>query len=230
MEAVETWAVVVGAGDGQRLGSDLPKAFVGLGDQPLLAYSIELFEGHPAVDGIVLAVPEGWEEPATLLADELVAGKVAVAVTGGATRARSVAAALAAVPERAAVVLVHDAARPLAGQELVDRVLGGLAEADGAVPGVPLSDTVKQTQDGAVAATLDRAQLVAVQTPQAFHAEALRRAYAREGADLDAATDCAGLVEQAGGRVAVVAGERRNLKVTEPADLELAEWWSARSS
>ena len=87
-DLLTTWAIVVAAGDGRRLGADRPKAFVGLGDRLLLAHSVEMLDDHPAVDGIVLVVPEGWEEPATLLADDLVAGKVAAAVTGGATRAR----------------------------------------------------------------------------------------------------------------------------------------------
>jgi 2-C-methyl-D-erythritol 4-phosphate cytidylyltransferase len=109
----------------------------------------------------VLVVPEGWEEPATLLADDLVAGKVAAAVTGGSTRAASVAAGLAAVPDEADLILVHDAARPFATPELVSRVLEALGHADGAVPGVALTDTVKRVSGGLVAETPDRSQLVA---------------------------------------------------------------------
>jgi 2-C-methyl-D-erythritol 4-phosphate cytidylyltransferase len=224
---VETWAVVVAAGEGTRLGSDLPKAFVGLGGRPLLAHAIELLDDHPAVDRIVLVVPEDWQEPATLLADELVAGKVADAVPGGATRAHSVAAGLARIPAEAAVVLVHDAARPLAGADVVDRVLAGLVDADGAVPGVPVTDTVKRVARGRVESTLERSALVAVQTPQEFRAEALRTAYAA-AADPASATDCASLLEQAGLPVAVVEGDPRNIKVTTAADLERAEAELAR--
>ena len=104
----------------------------------------------------MLVVPEGWEEPATLLADDLVAGKVAAAVTGGSTRAASVAAGLAAVPDDADLILVHDAARPFATPELVSRVLEALGQADGAVPGVPLTDTVKRVSAGLVVETPDR--------------------------------------------------------------------------
>jgi 2-C-methyl-D-erythritol 4-phosphate cytidylyltransferase len=171
---VETWAVVVAAGEGSRLGSDLPKAFVGLAGRPLLAYAVELFENHPAVDRIVLVVPAEWEEPATLLADELVAGKVADAVPGGATRAHSVVAGLARVPDEAGVVIVHDAARPLASAELIDRVLAGLADADGAIPGVPLADTVKRVAGGRGAETHDPAALVPLPTPHAIPAPAVR--------------------------------------------------------
>ncbi len=108
-----TWAIVVAGGDGARLGADRPKAFVRLGGRPLLAHSIDLFEDHPAVDRIVLVVPAEWEEPATLLADDLAAGKVAAAVPGGETRALSVAAGLAEVAAAAEAILVHDAARPV---------------------------------------------------------------------------------------------------------------------
>lgn len=218
-DLLTSWAIVVGAGDGRRLGDDRPKAFVGLGDQVMLAHSVRMLDDHPALDGIVLVVPEGWEEPATLLADDLVAGKVAAAVTGGSTRAASVAAGLGAVPDEADLILVHDAARPFATPELVSRVLEALGHADGAVPGVPVTDTVKRVSGGLVVETPDRSQLVAVQTPQGFRADVLRRAHAQTAEVLAAATDCASLVEAAGGTVAVVEGDPANLKVTTPADL-----------
>jgi 2-C-methyl-D-erythritol 4-phosphate cytidylyltransferase len=120
------------------------------------------------------------------------------------------------------VVIVHDAARPLARPELIDRVLGGLVEADGSVPGIPVTDTVKRIAGGLVVETLDRSQLVAVQTPQAFLAEALRQAYAQPQRSADA-TDCAALLERIGLPVAVVEGDPGNVKVTVPADLERAE-------
>jgi 2-C-methyl-D-erythritol 4-phosphate cytidylyltransferase len=130
--------------------------------------------------------------------------------------------ALAEVPEDAAVVLVHDAARPLVTEEAVARVLTPLGEGwDGAVPGLPLADTVKRVQGEAVIETVPRDDLVAVQTPQAFVAPVLRGAAAAG----DDASDCAALVERAGGRVKVVPGDPRLLKVTEPADLDLIESW-----
>jgi 2-C-methyl-D-erythritol 4-phosphate cytidylyltransferase len=221
-DLLSAWAIVVGAGEGTRLGGDRPKAFVGLGDRVLLAHSVETFEEHAAIDGVVLVVPEGWEEPATLLADDLAAGKVAAAVAGGATRAESVAAGLAEVPDDADLILVHDAARPFASAELVTRVLEALGDADGAVPGVPVTDTIKRVEHGRVAETPDRSQLVAVQTPQGFRAAALRSAYERPSNALAAATDCASLVEAAGGAVAVVAGEPGNIKITTASDLDEA--------
>jgi 2-C-methyl-D-erythritol 4-phosphate cytidylyltransferase len=156
-----------------------------------------------------------------LLAEELAASKVVSCVTGGATRAESVRAALSDVDEAALVVVVHDAARPLLEDAVVERTLGPLAEGyDGVIPVVPVSDTVKRVERGAVAETLERGGLVAAQTPQAFLAPALRRAFEE---DLDGATDCASLVERAGGRVAVVEGDPRLFKVTTRADLELVE-------
>lgn len=223
MTGENVWAVVAAAGDGRRLGQDRPKAFVKLGDRPLVAHAIELFEGHPRVDRMVVVVPEGWEEPTALLADELAAGKLVASIAGGPSRALSVAAGLAEVDDAASAVLVHDAARPFAPPELVDRVLDALEDADGAVPGLPVSDTVKRVRDGAAVETLDRAELRAVQTPQAFRAEALRRAYSGPPDDISAATDCAQLVERAGGRVVVVEGAPANLKITDAADLERAE-------
>lgn len=222
-----TWAIVAAGGEGRRLGATVPKAFVAYRGRPLLAAAISLLEDHPAVDGVVLVVPAGWEEPAALLADELAAGKVSAAVAGGDTRAASVAAGLEQVPPAAAAVLVHDAARPLATGELVSRVLAALADADGAVPGLPVTDTVKRVADGRVVETIDRGSLVAVQTPQAFRAEALRRAHAVDPQTLAAATDCAALVEAAGLRVAVVPGDPSNLKLTVAGDVAVAERMAA---
>jgi 2-C-methyl-D-erythritol 4-phosphate cytidylyltransferase len=154
-----------------------------------------------------------------LLAEELVASKVSAVVTGGATRAESVRIGLAEVPEDVLVVVVHDAARPLVDDVVIERLLGRLGEGvDGVVPGVAVRDTVKRVERSMVAETLDREALVAVQTPQAFLADRLRAAYAGQ---LGGATDCASLVERSGGRVAVVDGDPRLAKVTTAEDLEL---------
>ena len=218
-----TWALLVAAGAGERLGVDRPKAFVGLAGRPLLAESLDRLDRCPWVDAIVVAAPPGWEEPSILLSEELATTKVVACVTGGPTRAESVRAALAEVSDDALVVLVHDAARPLVDDAVVARVLGPLSEGfDGAVPVLPIPDTVKRVEDGVVVETVSRQSLFGAQTPQAFLAPSLRRAYA---GDLSGATDCASLVERAGGRVAVVEGDRRLLKVTTPEDLALVESW-----
>jgi 2-C-methyl-D-erythritol 4-phosphate cytidylyltransferase len=220
---VSVWAILVAAGRGERLGLDQPKSFAKLNDLPLLAEPLRRLDDSAWIDSIVLVAPPGWEEPAILLAEELGCGKVSACVAGGETRSDSVRAGLAEVPEDAAVVLVHDAARPLLPAKVIERVLAPLSEGwDGAVPGLPVSDTVKKVgADGAIVGTLSRDGLWVVQTPQAFAAGVLRRAVA-SGAD---ATDCAGLVEAGGGRVKVVEGDVRLLKVTTAEDLaKIASW------
>jgi 2-C-methyl-D-erythritol 4-phosphate cytidylyltransferase len=213
---VSVWAVLAAAGSGERLGGDRPKAFVRLGEQPLLAESLARLDASQWIDAIVVAAPPEWEEPAILLAEELGCGKVSTCVTGGATRADSVRLGLAEVPPDAAVVVVHDAARPLLEDAVVERVVTALGEGwDGAVPVLPLADTVKRVEGDLVVETLPRDDLRAVQTPQAFVADVLRSALT--GSDW---TDCAAAVEAAGGRVKVVDGDPRLIKVTDAADLE----------
>jgi len=202
---VSTWAIVAAGGAGSRFGG--AKQYELLGDRRVLDWALA---GAGAIaDGVVLVVPTGGDE---------ITGADAV-VSGAPTRSGSVRAGLVAVPADADVIVVHDAVRPLATVSLfhavVEAVRGG---ADGAVPGVPLHDTVKRVRDDVVAETLDRSQLVAVQTPQAFGAAILRRAH-ETGAE---AGDDAALVEAVGGRVVVVAGDPRNLKITTPADLVAA--------
>ena len=220
---MSVWAILVAAGRGERLGLDHPKAFAKLGEDPLLAEPLRRLDDSEWIDAIVLVAPPGWEEPSILLAEELGCGKVSACVPGGDTRADSVRAGLAEVPEDAVVVLVHDAARPLLPEDVIERVLAPLADGwDGAVPGLPMSDTLKRVApDGTVLETVERDSLYAVQTPQAFPADVLRRAVS-SGAD---ATDCAGLVEASGGRVKVVPGDPLLLKVTTTDDLaKIASW------
>ena len=217
---MSVWAVLVAAGRGERLGEDRPKAFVRLGDLPLLAEPLRRLDESDWIDAIVVVAPPEWEEPAILLAEQLGASKVSACVTGGETRTASVRAGLAEVPEDAAVVLVHDAARPVLPDQVVERVIAALGEGyDGAVPALPLTDTVKRVRDGVVTETLARDDLVAVQTPQGFVASVLRGALDGDG------PDCASLVEANGGRVRVVEGDERLLKVTTRADLERVAAW-----
>jgi 2-C-methyl-D-erythritol 4-phosphate cytidylyltransferase/2-C-methyl-D-erythritol 2,4-cyclodiphosphate synthase len=153
------------------------------------------------------------------LAEELGCGKVVEAVTGGETRAASVAAAVAVVPDDTAVILVHDAARPVLPEQVIERVLTALNEGwDGAIPVLPIADTVKRIESDSVMETLEREGLAVAQTPQAFVAPVLRGALSD-----DDATDCSALVEARGGRVKAVPGDPRLLKVTDPADLEAVE-------
>lgn len=207
----KVWSIVVAGGAGTRFGDR--KQFSSLGGRPVLEWAVEACRTSSA--GVVLVLPADLDDPDSHGADALVAG--------GPTRADSVRCGLAAVPDDAEVIVVHDAARPLASPRLFDAVIAavGADGVDGAVPGVPPSDTIKAV-DGAgnVTRTLDRSTLVAVQTPQAFRAGALRRAHGQ--AD-PGATDDAMLVEALGGTVRVVPGEPANLKITDPDDLDAAE-------
>jgi 2-C-methyl-D-erythritol 4-phosphate cytidylyltransferase len=225
---MSVWAILAAAGRGDRLGLDRPKAFAPLNDRPLIAESLERLDASEWIEGIVVAAPPEWEEPCILVAEEVAAGKVAATVTGGESRSESVRNALAEVPADAAVVLVHDAARPLITEEVIERLVTALADGwDAALPALPIADTVKRVEGEAVTETLDRDGLVTVQTPQAFVATALRQALADPTLQhsVTKSPDCAALVEARGGRVRIVEGDRRLLKVTEPGDLEFVTSW-----
>jgi 2-C-methyl-D-erythritol 4-phosphate cytidylyltransferase len=200
------WGIVVAAGRGSRFGA--PKQFVALNGMRLVDRAVTTASG--ACDHVVVVLPPGepWAGP-----------PVTVTAVGGETRSDSVRSGLASVASDADVVVVHDAARPLATARLFAAVVDAVrAGADAAVPGISLSDTVKRVDGDRVVETVERDDLVAVQTPQAFRAAALRAAHARGGD----ATDDAALVEQSGGVVVVVAGDRRNIKITGADDLALA--------
>ena len=199
-------AIVVAAGRGDRFGA--AKQFLELGGTRLVDRAVVACSGSCDAVVVVLPADVAWDGPA-----------VHAAVSGGATRSDSVRAGLAALPPTVEVVLVHDAARPLASRAIFDAVIDAIrAGADAAVPALPVPDTLKRVDGARVIETVARDDLVAVQTPQAFRIDALRAAHAGDGR----ATDDAGLVEQSGGCVVVVPGEVTNFKITAPSDLELA--------
>jgi len=229
--AASVTAVIAAAGSGERLGAGGPKAFVPLAGRPMVEWSIAAMRAASPVRSIVVACPPGHVHD--------LGGHDLGVVDGGATRAQSVANALAAVGTE--LVAIHDAARPLVTPELVEGVVATLVadpEADGAIAATPVADTIKRAAPGllqhfphpgvenaaiVVGETVDRGRLWAAQTPQVFRVEALRRALKADPAQIDAATDEAMLVETAGGRVLVYPSSPENLKVTAPADLRLAE-------
>lgn len=202
------WTIIVAAGSGNRFGGQ--KQFMVLGDKRVIDWSRDV--AHSVGSGVVVVVPA-----------EAAAAEVGVA--GGATRSESVRRGLAAVPSEATIICVHDAARPFASEHLYKEVIAAVVNgADGAVPALPVTDTIKQVNaEGMVLDTPERASLVAVQTPQAFRAAVLRAAHesGNEG------TDDASLVERAGGKVVVVNGEAINRKLTTPEDLEWARAMAA---
>jgi 2-C-methyl-D-erythritol 4-phosphate cytidylyltransferase / 2-C-methyl-D-erythritol 2,4-cyclodiphosphate synthase len=220
-------AVVLAAGRGERLGERVPpKAFVRVGGRPLLAFSLDAVERCPDVMGVVVAVPPGLEDAAADVLGRPPATR-SVVVVGGMNRQRSVRLALDAAGtewgDEFDAVICHDAARPFASSSLFSRVLGALAHADGAVPAVPVEDTLKRVRDGGVGETVPRDGLVRAQTPQAFRRKALESAHRSAERDAFQATDDAALLERAGFRVTVVDGDPRNIKITRPEDLALAE-------
>jgi 2-C-methyl-D-erythritol 4-phosphate cytidylyltransferase len=209
-DAERVWTIVVGGGSGRRFGS--PKQYEQLGDRRVIDHARTIAEAMS--DGTVVVVPAADAERER-------------GIPGGDSRSASVRAGLEAVPTEATIILVHDAARPFAGVDVYRRVIDAVrAGADGAIPGLPVADTIKvvepvegEADDGRVVVdTPDRSSLVAVQTPQGFRAGVLRAAHRDDGD----ATDDAALVERAGGRVVVVEGDRDNRKITRPADLAWA--------
>ena len=202
------WTIVVAAGSGTRFGK--PKQFESLGAETVLDHAIA--QALTVSDGVVVVLATNR------LGLQLPNG--CISVEGGATRSESVRAGLDAVPETAEIICVHDAARPLASEDLFRRVIESVrGGADGAVPGIAVNDTIKEVDNfGVVTRTVPRARIVAVQTPQAFAAQKLRAAHAsgEEG------TDDAELVERAGGKIVVVNGEITARKITMPDDLEWA--------
>jgi 2-C-methyl-D-erythritol 4-phosphate cytidylyltransferase len=207
-------ALLVAAGSGERLGADRPKAFVTLAGKPMLQWSVAALQ-EAGIEHIVIAMPPGGAAAAY--------GPGVTVAEGGRVRSESVRNALAA--SSGDPVLVHDAARPLAPARLFRAVLDELERsgADGVVAAAPVTDTVKRAPGGTVSETLDRSELWAVQTPQAFRRAALERALDVDDATLAAATDDAWLVERSGGTVRVVEGPPENFKVTTPRDLRIAE-------
>ncbi len=213
----DTWTIVVAAGSGSRFGG--PKQFLDLGGERVVDRSVRIAAAHSA--GVVVVISaEAFDgaEPGWL--DPDLPARVIV-VVGTDSRSGSVREGLAAVPLDATVILVHDGVRPLATDEIYERVLLAVSDgADAVVPVVPVTDTIRQRSGGLV----DRAELVAIQTPQGFRAEALRAAHATGGD----ATDDATLVEAGGGRVVLVDGDCDNMKITDPSDLEIARLLLAR--
>lgn len=197
------WTIVVAAGSGLRFGS--AKQFETIGGKKIVDWAVDEASKHSA--GVVVVVPVGQ-----------VSG--AGQVEGGSTRSESVRRGLAAVPDTATIICVHDAARPFASPTVFQRVISAVVDgADAAVPGVAVVDTIKQVNESnVVVATPRRETLRAVQTPQAFRAESLRRAHAAGGEGTDDAT----LIEKMNGEVIVVEGEIVNRKITTREDLEWA--------
>jgi 2-C-methyl-D-erythritol 4-phosphate cytidylyltransferase len=215
--------VIVAAGRGVRLGGSQPKQYLAIAGIPMLLRAIRPFSCHPEVRQVVVVLPAGDAvSPPDWLAPHLGDGLRVVA--GGAERSASVANGLDALDAACGVVLVHDAARPFVTRDVLDAVIAVARAGEGAVPAVPVADTLKQSDDGGhVARTVARDGLWRAQTPQGFPRALLAKAHAQAKADGVSGSDDAFLVERLGGRVRLVPGDPRNLKITTADDFALAE-------
>jgi 2-C-methyl-D-erythritol 4-phosphate cytidylyltransferase len=225
-------AVLPAAGLGTRMGADTPKQFLSLDGVPVLLFTLRRLAACPAITGFVIATrAEDVDSVAASVNAENLGRSVSV-VRGGDTRQDSVASALAEVTTDADFILVHDAVRPLVTVNQIERVIAEAVACDAAILGIPAMDTVKEvkraslpTDVALITATIPRERVVLAQTPQVFRASLLREAFARGRQDGVTASDEAGLVERIGRDVHVVVGSERNLKITRPGDMELAEFY-----
>jgi 2-C-methyl-D-erythritol 4-phosphate cytidylyltransferase/2-C-methyl-D-erythritol 2,4-cyclodiphosphate synthase len=208
-------ALIVAAGSGTRMGGETPKQYRLLAGKPLLRHAVEALIDHPQISAVRVVIGRGQEEQA---ASALAGLDVGTPIIGGAERADSVRAGLDAIED--GIVLVHDAARPFCPPEVVHRLIDALDKADGAVPVLPVADTLAKG-DSELRGTVNRTQLLRVQTPQAFHLEDLRYAY--EEAANSAPTDESTVMQHAGLKVATVRGDESLDKLTSPRDWERAE-------
>lgn len=208
---------MLAAGAGRRLGAEVPKAFLPLGDRPILAFAAGAAAASPAISVVVITAPPGYEHDARACVEGL--SVPSVVVTGGRTRQASVRAAIGVLDEEMGIVAIHDAARPFASPDLFTIVVRAVAEgAEGAVPVLPVTDTVKRVNAGRIRETVDRDELGLAQTPQAFRVRTLRAAHDEAAAAGRDVTDDAMLLE-ATGMVAAVPGDPMNFKVTTMLDL-----------
>jgi 2-C-methyl-D-erythritol 4-phosphate cytidylyltransferase len=220
--------IVVAAGRATRFGVGLAKQFQLLGESPVLLHAVRPFASHPEVAHVVVVLaPDAAAAPPPWLLS--VCGGTLTIAAGGAERQDSVAAGLTALPAGCTIVLVHDGARPFPSRAMID---GGIATARrgrAAVPALPIPETIKRADDfGRVLSTVDRHGLWCAQTPQAFPRAVLERAHAAARTENLTATDDASLVERLGEPVDLLPGSPRNLKITTPHDLALAEWYAGQ--
>jgi len=225
-------AILPAAGLGTRMGADTPKQFLALDGVPVLLFTLRRLAACPAIIEFVIATRAEEVDSLKVSVSSENLGRPVHVVRGGATRQDSVANALAQVSPETELILVHDAVRPLVTRDQIERVIAEAAACDAAILGIPAMDTVKEVKRASlpsdvalVTATIPRERVVLAQTPQVFRASLLIEAFARARHDGVSASDEAGLVERLGRDVHVVAGSERNLKITRPGDLELAEFY-----
>jgi 2-C-methyl-D-erythritol 4-phosphate cytidylyltransferase len=216
-------AIIVAAGSGVRLGKNAPKAFVKIAGRTMLSYSLRVVASVETIRELVIAVPDVFEGAAR--ADVSALGlRIPVKITpGGTERQDSVRIALGLTSAESDLVIVHDAARPIATAAMFEACLNAASRAGGAIAAIPVADTLKRVVDGAITETIARARLWQAQTPQAFRREVLIAAHQQALDERIVATDDADLVERIGARVEVVEGSTANIKITTASDLAIVE-------
>lgn len=213
-------AVIVAAGSASRMGG-IDKVMAALGGKPMIARTVRAFQQCGAIADIVIVTRPDLIRPISALCAQM--DKVRMVVAGGQSRQESVALGLNALPKGVELAAVHDGARPLITDAVIDRTVRAANSYGAAAPAVPVKDTIKVVRGGLVTDTLDRASLQAVQTPQVFDFDLLRGALKKAAEDAAAVTDDCSAVERLGMAVKIVEGDERNLKVTTPMDLKIAE-------
>lgn len=226
-------AILPAAGLGTRMGAETPKQFLSLDGVPVLLFTLRRLAACPAITDFVISTrAEEVDSLAASIKSENFSGRRVRVVRGGDTRQDSVANALTEIPTEADLILVHDAVRPLVTLSQIERVIAEAAACDAAILGIPAMDTVKEVKRASlpndvalITATIPRERVVLAQTPQVFRASLLLEAFGRARQDGVSASDEAGLIERMGRDVHVVVGSERNLKITRPGDMELAEFY-----
>ncbi len=213
-------AVIVAAGSASRMGG-IDKVMAALGGEPMIARTVRAFQQCRAIADIVIVTRPDLIRPISALCAQM--DKVRMVVAGGQSRQESVALGLNALPKGVELAAVHDGARPLITDAVIDRTVRAANSYGAAAPAVPVKDTIKVVRGGLVTDTPDRASLQAVQTPQVFDFDLLRGALKKAAEDAAAVTDDCSAVERLGMAVKIVEGDERNLKVTTPMDLKIAE-------
>jgi 2-C-methyl-D-erythritol 4-phosphate cytidylyltransferase len=219
-------AVIVGAGEGRRMGATVRKQFTKVAGKPIIAYTLEMFENSELIDHIVAVVPG---DSVDWVKEEVVEAygfrKIRAVIHGGETRQESVVNGLKALKDKTEIVIIHDAVRPLVSEVLIRRVIDAARKTGAAITAVPARDTVKQVESGQIVGTLDRRLLWFAQTPQSFRYDIIMDAHRRAAEERVDVTDDAALVENYGAKVTVAVGSYNNLKITSPEDMPLFEYF-----
>ncbi|MEE1048677.1 MAG: 2-C-methyl-D-erythritol 4-phosphate cytidylyltransferase [Clostridia bacterium] len=218
---IKTSAIIAAAGSGTRMKSDVAKQFIEIGGMPVLARTLSVFENASEIDEIIIATRECDIDGVWAIAKEYKTEKVTVVICGGATRQETISKALEAVSGEK--VLIHDGARPFIKAEQINAVAEALSESEAAALGIPVTDTIKTVKDGYITGTIDRTNLVSIQTPQGFKTNIIKKAHKRAAEMGVAVTDDCALCEEMGIKIKVIQGSQTNIKLTTQGDLAIAD-------